>query len=365
MNEAELTGLLCELVAMDTTSGRTDAHRALQAHVAAKLLRRNGHLKVLASAGTDTPPWTLITTGNPGPRLLFACHVDTVPVGDEDAWAAPPFQPFITDQHIYGRGTVDMKGGLAVAASALLHAAGLGKAAALLLTSDEEVGCLGAPAAAESLAGLDVQAVIIPEATNNHVVTGHRGALWLEVAATGRAAHGSTPDKGENAALKLLPVLERARTQLPLQTDHRLGAETWNLGLLHAGTAPNIVPASASATIDMRILDKGEHLVQWWASQPELEGLKTHLRLGALRTDPHNTWVSSLPAELSSAPAPYFTDASVLSQHLPGVPIVIWGPGSPDQMHAVNEHLSLKSLQTAESNFRAAVRRWQEPESSP
>lgn len=358
MNQSTLIGLLHELIAIDSTSGQIEAQRHLQAHVATTLLEHDNRLTVSTSPAASFP-WTLVRTEAAGPYLVFACHVDTVPVGNENDWDHPPFSPIIRDGLIYGRGTVDMKGGLVAAASALLQAASHGKPVALLMTSDEEIGSLGAPDASASLTDLDIGAVIIPEATENKIITGHRGALWLEAKASGRAAHGSTPERGENAALKLTSVLERARTQLPLQADERLGSETWNLGMLSSGTAPNIVPAAASAIIDIRTVNTGDHLLDWWQAQTELAAVDIVLRLPALRTDPENPWLQALPAEVSDKPAPYFTDGSILSQSLPATPVVVWGPGAPSQMHALNEHLPIQALETATRNFRSAVQTWQ------
>ena len=359
MDMSALIDLLYELIAIDTTSGRTEAQRQLQALVAARLIEQDSRLGALTSSSTAGFPWTLVYTKAQGPYLVFACHVDTVPVGNQSEWDHPPFSAVTIDENVYGRGTADMKGGLVAAAGALLHAAALGKSVALLLTSDEEIGSLGAADAARSLKTFRVGAVIIPEATNNEIVTGHRGALWLQVRASGRAAHGSTPAKGENAALKLITVLERAQKQLPLSSNARLGPETWNLGMLSSGTAPNIVPAAAAATIDMRTADTGDVLLAWWQAQTELTSVDFILRLPALRTDPSDPWLSTLPANVSEDSAPYFTDGSVLSHFLPNTPVIVWGPGTPSQMHALNEHIPLLSLGTAIENFRQAVSDWQ------
>ena len=358
MNRRALVSLLHELIAIDTTSGQAGPQRHLQAHMATRLLEQDDRLTVSSSPDASFP-WTLLRTEAAGPYLVFACHVDTVPVGREEDWDHHPFSPITSNGCIYGRGAVDMKGGLVAAASALLHATRGGKPVALLMTSDEEIGSLGAPDALTSLTGLDVGAIIIPEATENKIVTGHRGALWLEAKASGRAAHGSTPERGENAALKLSSVLERARTQLPLEADERLGRETWNLGVLSSGTAPNIVPAAASAIIDMRTVNTGDHLLGWWQAQKELTSVAIVLRLPALRTDPADPWLQTLPADLSDNPAQYFTDGSILSQSLPGTPVVVWGPGTPSQMHALNEHISIESLETAAQNFQSTVQGWQ------
>lgn len=354
----DVLALLGALVAVDTTSGNRQAQDELQSMVSSVVRKEGTRVEVLRS-GPEALPWTLIHTGPSGPHLLFACHVDTVPVGDEAAWGASPFAAVVSDGKVYGRGTADMKGGIAAAVEGLLEGARHGKPVALLLTSDEELGSHGAPHAMAALATIDVGAVIIPEATDNEIVTCHRGALWLEVTASGRAAHGSTPERGDNAALKLISVLNRVNEDLPLSKDDDLGQETWNLGTVQAGTAPNVVPDTAHAVVDMRTVGNGHKLESWWRAQPELAAVTTLLRLSALKTDRTHPWLRSLPGPLADAATPYFTDGSVLRSALPDVPIVVWGPGSSTQMHALNEHLPLTSLATAIDCFRLCARTWE------
>ncbi len=115
----------------------------------------------------------------------------------------------------------------------------------------------------------------------------------------------------------------------------------------------------------MRTVNTGDHLLAWWLAQTELASVDIVLRLQALRTDTADPWLQALPADVSDEPAPYFTDGSVLSQFLPDTPVVVWGPGTPSQMHALNEHIPLQSLETAIHNFRSAVETWQTECSSP
>ena len=357
MTEEETVRLLQELIRKQSGSGDLDAQRALQAFVADQVAALAPRVRISRGAETQYP-WTLMSTGpGAGPVLLFACHVDTVPVGDPDRWAHPPFGGLLSEGRVHGRGATDMKGGLAAAVAALVEADRLNRNVGLLLTSDEEVGSLGAPDAVAGLAGLNLGAVIIPEATENRIVLGHRGALWLRIRAEGVAAHGSTPERGVNAALKLAAVLLRARAELPLAGDAFLGRESWNPGLLAAGTAPNIVPDTAEAVIDMRVTGDGEDLLAWWRRQPEVAEVLGVLSLPALRSS-----ISGIdafaPVEVAPGPAPYFTDGSVLSQAAPGSPVVIWGPGSPAQMHAVDEYLDLPALAEARRMFLAVVERW-------
>jgi succinyl-diaminopimelate desuccinylase len=357
MTDQEALEFLKQLVRHRSDSRDHGAQRELQTRIVDRLKTTIQRLRIRQGSAEDYP-WTLITTGpSADPMLLFACHMDTVPVGDPGGWAHPPFSGHIDGVRIYGRGTVDMKGGIAAAAAALTLASDLNKHVGLLLTADEEVGSLGAPDAAGSLIGQRIGAVIIPEATDNKIVLGHRGALWLRVRSDGLAAHGSTPDLGINAALKISAVLLRAQHELPLTGDSFLGAESWNPGILAAGSAANIVPDSAEAVIDMRVVGDSSALLNWWIAQPEIASVETVLSLVPLRTT-DTAPLSTGDAEINRNPAPYFTDGSALAQALPGVPIVIWGPGTSDQMHARDESLELQSLFMAVRHFRGAVAAW-------
>jgi succinyl-diaminopimelate desuccinylase len=357
VNNDQTVEFLQQLIQHRSDSGDHSAQRELQATIAGRLRAQVPGAAVLQSPPTDYP-WTFINTGpGNGPMLLFACHVDTVPVGDPSHWAHPPFSGHISGDRIHGRGTTDMKGGIAAAASAFALAGELNKNVGLLLTADEEIGSLGAADAATGLAGVEVGAVIIPEATANRIVLGHRGALWLRIRSAGLAAHGSTPGRGINAALKLSAAMLRAGRELPLRQDNFLGSETWNLGTMKAGSAPNIVPDSAEAVIDMRVVGNGEELHKWWKDQPEVSDVETVLALAPLRSSVPPA-LSFAGMEIDKAPAPYFTDGSRLTQLLPGVPVVIWGPGAPEQMHALNEFLDLQSLSTAVKLFQETIIRW-------
>ncbi|MCV7420505.1 M20/M25/M40 family metallo-hydrolase [Mycobacterium yunnanensis] len=304
-------------------------------------------------------PWALLTNdARPhANRLLFACHVDTVPVGVPSDWEFDPLGGDIDNGHLLGRGSVDMKAGLVAAVAALADASD-DTPLALLLTSDEEVGSLGAERAVPALSEHRFGAVIIPEATSNTVHLGHRGALWLEIVARGVAAHGSTPHLGVNAIHQLLDVLQRARTELPLATHPDLRQSTWNLGQLNGGTVPNIVPAAASAIVDHRTVGDQEQLLHWWASQPEIDEIHTLIDLPAVWTPSETPWLETLPAVVSHDAVSYFTDGSYIAQALPGVPIVVWGPGHPTAMHAVDERVAISDLELATAHFGSAVDSW-------
>ena len=350
--------LLQELVRWPTVSGNPAPQRQSMGLIAEVLLERAPHLQ--ASRGDDPEqPWTLLRTPtDPArPQLLLACHVDTVPVPDARSWARDPYGGEVDDGRVWGRGGSDMKAGV-VAAAAALAAADPETPIALLLTSDEEIGSKGAAAAAAALGEQRIGAVIVPEATGNQVVLGHKGALWVGVRTVGRAAHGSTPERGHNAVLDLVAVLGRAGAGLPLGTDAVLGTETWNAGVISGGTVPNVVPDSAEALIDMRTVGDSGRLLDWWRGQPEVADVEVRVDLPPVGTPADDPWVTGLPATVLPTPATYFTDASVLRPAVGAAPIVVWGPGTPAVMHARDEYVEVAELEQAAAVFTEVAAQW-------
>jgi succinyl-diaminopimelate desuccinylase len=354
----DVVELVRELVRRPTVSGDAAAQRDVLGVVAEVLGAAAPHLQRQEGADRDQP-WTLLTspTDPARPRLLLACHVDTVPAPDPGGWQRDPFGAELDGGRVWGRGGSDMKAGL-VAAVAALAAAPEGTPVALLLTSDEEIGSRGAAAASAAVAELAVGAVVVPEATGNRVVLGHRGADGQPQRAQGVAAHGSTPERGHNALLDLVAVLGRAGGALPLAREPFLGQETWNPGVMRSGTVPNVVPDRAEVVVDQRTVGDGAALLGWWRAQPEVAGVDVLVDLPPVRTPAGDPWVTGLPAPVEPAPATYFTDASVLRPVVGEAPIVVWGPGTPAAMHAVDEHVEVAELQQATAAFGEVLRRW-------
>ncbi|MGR7024521.1 M20 family metallopeptidase [Geodermatophilus sp. URMC 62] len=354
----DTTALVRELVGRTTVSGDAAAQQDLLGVLTEVLQGRSPHLLVTEGRDPDHPWRLLRTPADPGRgQLLLACHVDTVPVPDAGAWARDPFGAELDGGRVWGRGGSDMKAGV-VAAVAALAAADPQTPVALLLTSDEEVGSRGAAAAAAAVADLPVGAVVVPEATGNQVVLGHKGALWLAVRTAGRAAHGSTPERGHNAVLDLAAVLARAGSALPFRTHPFLGTETWNPGVVSGGTVPNVVPDRAEVVVDMRTVTEGGDLLSWWRAQPEVADVEVRVDLPPVGTPADDPWVATLPAPVLTTPATYFTDASVLVRVVGGAPVVVWGPGTPAVMHARDEYVELAELEQAAAAFTDVVGRW-------
>lgn len=245
-----------------------------------------------------------------------------------------------------------MKGGLVAALVTLIRASNSGVDAAVLLTADEEIGSKGAIVAARELPDFHPQLIVVPEATDNHVSLGHRGALWAKVEAKGVAAHGSRPNAGINAINTLAREVVVRLEDFPATSDDYLGKETVNLGLISGGNAPNIVPDHAELTLDFRTIGKTQRILNWLRKLHDELHITELVNLPSIRTMPIPARVREYP----QAPAvTYFTDGSVLQNRLSDSPIVIWGPGNPSQMHAVDETLEISSLDSAIENFWKAT----------
>ncbi len=191
-----------------------------------------------------------------GPPLTFTGHLDTVPV-DADAWSADPYGAERDGDKVVGRGTSDMKSGVAAAVVATAeHVARphTCRGVQLVLTAGEETGCTG-------LLGLDAAAraalatggpLVVAEPTANELVLGHKGAHWMRLTATGRAAHGSAPELGDNAVVRLARAAVALHDHRGWPRHDRFGPVTANVGVLRGGVAPNVVPDTAELLLDVR-----------------------------------------------------------------------------------------------------------------
>lgn len=347
--------LLERLIAIDTTSGTPGEVEGFE-FVADWWREHCPSASVAIDHDGNSPTALLVTSTSAQPLLLFASHVDVVPVAA--SWGSPPFTATHVGGRIVGRGSSDMKAGLAASMIATLPLIAAGAPVAFALTTGEEIGCLGAPGLARLLAGHHVGAVVVPESTENGVVCGHRGATWLTVETAGVAAHGSTPERGSNAIAAMAAVLQRL-DELPLKSHPFLDRESVSIGTIVGGSATNIVADHCAVSVDLRVVDRSDSLVAWWRAQPEVALVRVDLELDAVWTSSDDAFVAGLAAPVSSAPASYFTDASVLRRALGhAVPIVIWGPGDPHGVHAVNESVVVQTVHEAVSLYASAAQRW-------
>lgn len=318
-----------------------------------------------------------LDSGKPGPHLVFCGHCDTVPLGGQP-WRRAPFGGEIDDGRIYGRGSSDMKGGLAALVSGFLDLAAMpgwvGRLS-LAVTYGEETGSEGARLMAGDGSLGPFDAMIIAEPTRNRPVRSHKGAFWLRAVASGRSGHGSMPEMGVNALDLLSRLAHELRGIEALgRTDPLLGRPTVCLTRMEGGTQVNVIPDHAVAELDLRSLPGQDHAaildeVRAVASRIEADApggkivIEPIHSMPALSADAECPLVQAaletrrelgLP-EVAAGGASYFTDGSIL-QNL-GSDILILGPGDPGQAHQTDESLDLADLHIARRIYVALARR--------
>jgi acetylornithine deacetylase/succinyl-diaminopimelate desuccinylase-like protein len=304
----------------------------------------------------SNPP---VDGADPKPRLLFAPHTDTVGVG---GMTVEPFGGELRDGKIWGRGASDTKGTMAAMLWALWELrdriADLGAEVGFVGLMGEETSQFGSKHFAEHH-GDEFDFAVVGEPTELDVVHTHKGCVWLSLTTRGRAVHGSQPERGENALMKMLPVLQAIdgefRERLAGYTHPVLGHSTVNIGNCHSGTRCNIVPDLCVATLDFRTTP--DLSAKPGGVQAELEnflvekGFADFIEVDVLNfsepldTDPQNPFVQRFAAMGSELiGAPWFCDAAWLA--IGGIPGVAIGPGSIAQAHTIDEHLSVDALES-------------------
>ncbi len=260
--------------------------------------------------------------GTASPNLCFAGHTDVVPTGAADAWSAGPFEAEVKDGVLYGRGAVDMKGGIAAwvaAVSRVLSEGEVPGSLSFLITGDEEGPALhGTKKVVQALMaeGEVIDACVVGEPSSQHALgdmikIGRRGSLNTWITVHGKQGHVAYPDRAANP----VPVLARLAAKL---ADHRLddGFEAFqpsNLELttLDVGnTATNLIPAQAKGRLNIRFNPNhtGESLMAWLnaeAGRAQAEsGLRIeleHLHSGDAFLTQHDPFVTAVQDAVQAA----------------------------------------------------------------
>lgn len=329
-------------------------------------------------AYADKPRYIVVArVGSGGPVLHFNSHYDVVPAGR--GWSSDPFRLRVEGDLVYGRGVVDMKGGMAssITAFKILVDSGLVKEGSLELsfTPDEETG--GETGVLymleEGLTSPDY--VVVPEASGStNIWIGNKGALWLDVEVHGKQAHGSTPWLGVNAfegmvelawglVRELKPRIESRKSQYDYG-DPRAARPVLTVGgEVEGGVKVNVVPGYYSFSLDRRLIpeeDLGEaeeeilDYISESAKALEEKGLRVEVRVRsrfeATVTNPDSRLVkeavhsvrTALGVEPSVTVCPGGLDTRYFQAR--GVQAITYGPGDSSYAHASNERNSIKEL---------------------
>jgi acetylornithine deacetylase len=300
----------------------------------AQEMRRLGFAVEFTPAECDRTNLFATSPQEPHPAVVFSTHLDTV----------PPFIPSSEDgQRIYGRGACDAKGIIAAQIAAAERLKEEGIYAGLLFLVGEERDSLGAKVANRQANGC--RFLINGEPTENRVAVASKGALRVELTATGRMAHSAYPELGESAIDKLLDALGRLRA-MSLPCDPEMGPCTLNIGLIDGGRAPNVISDQARALLFYRLVGPAQPLRQEIAdSVGELVKVEFTLEMPFVRLRRF--------ADLPTMVAAFTTDIPALSNW--GQPLLV-GPGSIQVAHTEREYVEKEQLRDAVALYAAIAR---------
>jgi acetylornithine deacetylase len=309
------------------------------------------------------------------PALMLNGHLDVVGV---EGMVHEPFSAELRGNRIYGRGSADMKSGVAAMCAAAVKGADARSNRQILITAvaDEEYESLGMRALLAD--GIRAQAAIITEPTRLAICPAHRGFVWIDVAFTGRAAHGSRYDIGVDAIthagllLAELENLERTRESGP---RHRLlGRGSLHASKIQGGVGMSTYPEACNLAIERRTLP-GESVEQVLgeiadacavvrSKRPEFDARVT-LRTAQLPSDVSvdSPIVARLRGALEREQLPVkieglsaWTDAALLNEA--GIPTICFGPGDIALAHSAEEFVPIDEINLATRVLRRVVREW-------
>ncbi|GFG14182.1 putative diaminopropionate ammonia-lyase [Aspergillus udagawae] len=339
------------------------AHRGIEYHRVEPVAGRPSIVGVLRGSGG-------------GQSLMFNGHIDTVSL---TSYEHDPLSGQLGERQgkpvIFGRGSLDMKGGLAAALAALaaIKASGLTLRGDVIVAavSDEEDASQGTRDIIA--AGWRADAAVVPEPTMGAIAIAHKGFVWVEVDILGVAAHGSDPKAGEDAILHagwFLQSLEQYQTRLPI--DDTLGQASLHCGLVKGGQEPSSYPERCTITIEFRTIpaqsnesilgdmnvllsDIAKEKPRFRYAPPRLTVSRPTQKLSADHPLVQKTIACAaevLGARPEVVSVPFWCDAALLSAA--GVPAIVYGPSGAG-LHSKEEWVEVDSLQRMSRVFKKLI----------
>jgi acetylornithine deacetylase len=305
--------------------------------------------------------------------VVLSGHSDVVPV-DGQAWSSDPFTVTERDGRLYGRGTCDMKGYLALAIWALVEAQtrGVARPLQIAISYDEEVGCTGAPPMIAAMQGVLPKAdiALIGEPSGMGIITGHKGGTGYRVHVKGFEVHSSLLPEGVSAIMEAARLIgwmnaqneaNAAKPATPLAAPFRPSFTTLHSGMIAGGTAHNITAADCRFVMEFRVVP-GES-VDGWAQALEAEAARIATDMQAVRpgagvnldrffavpplvpepAGAAEALVRRLTGENGSGVVSYGTEAGQFQEA--GYSAVVCGPGDIAQAHQPDEYLEVAQFQ--------------------
>ena len=366
----------------DQEHGRSEEPAA---ELVAQQMRAFGWEPQIAEVAPGRPNVVAVLEGGqPGPTLLFEGHVDVVTEGPLELWTVDPFGGEIRDGRLYGRGSADMKSGVAAmlfAADAVRRAGPFPGRIVVGAFVDEEGMMLGVKHFTQTELAGSVDAAIICEPEGFEACVAQKGALRLRLDVTGRMAHGAMPQHGINPAPALGQFIAAVgRYEAELQERHgthpQLGPTYLTPTVIRAGEPAqiNVIPGRAWLAVDVRTIPGVDHadiVARLSADAAAIAAAtRTVMELSVIDDRPATETDAAEPvvqavvaahaAVMGSDPVlggvPGATDGTILVRDL-GIPVVVYGPGGKWIAHQADEYVEVAELAHYASVYAdAAVR---------
>ncbi len=377
-NAVALTQILTRIDSRNPTLVAGAPGEARVAKVLAGILRRWGFDVSLVDSGSGRPNLVARIGPRSGPALMFAGHLDTVGV---EGMTHAPFDAAIEGDRLYGRGSADMKSGIAAMCCAALSAFDQGGAhddrqIIIAAVTDEEYESQGMRSLLES--GVTAECAIVTEPTRLAICPAHRGFVWIEIEFAGRAAHGSRYDIGidaiRHAGLFLTELDALDSVQLLSSTHELLGRGSIHTSTIAGGIGMSTYPDRCILKVERRTIpgetadtamrEIDDMLARVRTLTPELSATaKLIAAQGPSDVDTQAPVVQKLERSLRKSALPVrieglsaWTDAALLNEA--GIAAICFGPGDISLAHAAEEYVPVSEIQQATAVLADVAREW-------
>lgn len=368
--------LLRELIAFPSVSLTPNA--GLMARVQ-EVLAAAGIASRLVPDPQDPKRCNLFASVGPGdqPGIMLSGHTDVVPVVGQP-WTSPAFEATERDGRIYGRGAADMKGFVACAVMAMVHAAQqpLKRPLQLALSFDEEIGCVGVRHLLRALEGLNPapSLCVVGEPTLMKIGTGHKGKAAYRALCCGQAGHSGLAPNFVNAiqtAADFVAALRDVQQDLAAhgarEEGYAIPYSTVHVGTIRGGTALNIVPAECEldfeirnvaqdepAEILARVLERTQSRMRDAnaspeAALPEVQVVNTYPGLSTPDDAPAVQLLASLlPPDTTLTKVAFGTEGGLFRQQWNETAVLVCGPGSIEVAHKADEYVEISQIEACD-----------------
>lgn len=372
MEKSEKIRILQDLIKIPSVNGK----EAEVADYLAKLFAKYGisSKRIVFEPGRDNLIAEL-KSGRGKKVLGITGHMDVVAAGDDKLWKYPPFSAQIDGNRLYGRGSTDMKSGLAALAIALIELVEkktpLNGTLRFMGTVGEEVGELGAGQLTKMGYADDLAGLLIGEPTNDNLAYTHMGSLNYSVLSHGKEAHSSMPREGFNAIDHLNEFITRANQAMQKVAekyqDPALGHTIHNVTMIQGGTQVNSIPGSAALKANIRTIpefgnEKVIALLKKITNElNEHAAYKLELHVDydkiPVQADKNSSLIRTIQRQFSK-PLPLIgisatTDAAEFTKAPHPFDLVVFGPGVPTLPHQINEYVEI-------DNYLAMIEKYQD-----